>query len=181
MTALARWSTGGTFTISACKKNISTASVDTTDLQRQEDRIPLGGLVGRLFEKAKNVSVTRNIIDFNRASIMHCVRTTWPACGANGIFSEYGSPPNKEPGWIVATELTFWQNNKWSDNLYNGPSIFYGWNQGNGDNPVSWADWSGNTTNGDKCGSAEERQSGYCAGPFGEDIGSTYHGTSPPP
>ena len=172
---------GGAFTISACKKNISSASVDTTTFSGKKTGSPSADWWDGCLWKTENVSVTRNIIDFNRASIMHCVRTTWPACGANGIFSEYGSPPNKEPGWIVPTELTFWQNNKWSDNLYNGPSMFYGWNQGNGDNPVSWADWSGNTTNGDKCGSAEERQSGYCAGPFGEDIGSTYHGTSPPP
>ena len=172
---------GGAFTISACKKNISSASVDTTTFSGKKTGSPSADWWDGCLWKTENVSVTRNIIDFNRASIMHCIRAAWPACGANGIFSEYGSPPNKVPGWVVPTELTFWQNNKWSNNLYNGPSVFYAWNQGNGDNPVSWADWSGDTARGDKCGSAEERQSGYCAGPFGEDTGSSYHGTPPPP
>lgn len=172
---------GGAFTIAACKKNISSASVDTTTFKGKKNGSPSADWWDACLWKTENVSVTRNIIDFNQASIMHCVRTAWPACGANGIFSEYGSPPNKEPGWVVPTELTFWQNNKWSDNLYNGPSTFYAWNQGNGDNPVSWADWNGNAAHGDKCASAAERQSGYCTGPFGQDIGSTYHGSSPPP
>ena len=106
---------------------------------------------------------------------MDCNQSAWPACGAVGIFSEYGSPQGKEPGWVVPTQLTFFQDNTWSDNVYNGPSTFFAWNQGNGDNPVSWVDWTGNVTQGDKCGSASERQSGYCTGPFGQDAGSTYH------
>ena len=129
--------------------------------------------------RTENVSITRNTIDFNPADIMDCNRNAWPACGASGIFSEYGSPPGKEPGWVVATQLTFFQNNTWSDNVYNGPSTFFAWNQGNGDNPVSWGDWTGNVAQGDKCGSASERHSGYCTGPFGQDAGSTYHSAPP--
>jgi hypothetical protein len=101
-------------------------------------------------------------------------RTAWPACGVGGIFSEYGSPPDHAPAWIVPTRLTFFQNNVWSDNVYNGPSTFYAWNQGNADNPVSWTKWTGSLTSGDKCSSAQERKSGFCAGPFGQDVGSTY-------
>jgi hypothetical protein len=62
----------------------------------------------------------------------------------------------------------------WSDNTYNGPSTIFAWNQGNGDNPVSWADWTGHVSRGDECLSAQEQQSGYCTGPFGQDSGSIF-------
>ena len=120
-----------------------------------------------------NVNITRNTIDFIPAQIMGC-QTAWPDCGAGGIFSEYGSPPNDEPGWVIPTQLTFFQNDTWSGNFYNGPSSFFAWNQGNGDNPISWADWTGSASNGDKCGSPDGQQSGACTGPFGQDAGSTY-------
>jgi hypothetical protein len=91
----------------------------------------------------------------------------------------HGSPPDHAPGWIVSTRLTFFQNSVWSDNVYNGPSTFYAWNQGNADNPVSWTKWTGSLTSGDKCSSAQERKSGFCAGPFGQDAGSTYRSAPP--
>ena len=37
----------------------------------------------------------------------------------------------------------------------------------------------GNTPSGDKCSSAQERKSGFCAGPFGQDAGSTYRSAPP--
>ena len=125
--------------------------------------------------RTENVRITRNTIDFNPAAIMDCTKAAWPDCGAGGIFSEYGSPPNSGPEWVVPTQLTFYQNDIWSDNVYNGPSIFLAWNQGNGDNPVSWAEWTGSVSKGSKCSSQGERQSGYCTGPFGQDAGSTYN------
>jgi hypothetical protein len=106
---------------------------------------------------------------------MYCNQTAWPDCGAGGIFSEYGSPPNKEPGWVVPTQLTFFQNNTWSDNVYNGPSAFFVWNQGSGDNPVSWSNWTGELSGHGKCTSLGEQESGYCTGPFGQDSGSTFN------
>ena len=48
-------------------------------------------------------------------------------------------------------------------------------NQGNGDNPISWAQWTGSVSDGDKCSSPNEHKSGYCTGPFGQDAGSTYN------
>jgi len=93
------------------------------------------------------------------------------------------APYNRPGGWVILSQLTFFQNNTWSNNVYNGPSTFYAWNQGNGDNPVSWAEWSGDVSKGDKCSSPGEHQSGACAGPFGQDSGSTYNRTpvsSPP-
>ena len=104
---------------------------------------------------------------------MSCNQNAWPACGAGGIFSEYGGPAGPG-GWVVPTQLTFFQHNSWADNAYYGPSTFYAWNQGNGNNPVNWSEWTGNTASGDKCSSQNERKSGYCSGPFGQDAGSTY-------
>ena len=40
------------------------------------------------------------------------------------------------------------QNDVWSDNVYNGPSTFFAWNQGNGDNPVTWQNWTGSAAQG---------------------------------
>src|SRR5262249_58415861 len=104
--------------------------------------------------------------------------TAWPDCGASGVFSEYGGPSGPG-GWVVATDITFFQNNHWSDNVYNGPSKFYAWNQGSDENPVSWAAWTGDISDGDKCSSAGERQSGACTSPFGQDAGSTYSPSRP--
>lgn len=169
----------GPFTVSSCKANISSASVNTASYTGKMTGSPAEDWWDGCMWRTENVSITRNTIDFNPAEIMDCNRTAWPACGAGGIFSEYGSPPDKEPGWVIPTQLTFFQNNTWSDNTYNGPSTFFAWNQGNGDNPVSWGEWTG-TAQGGKCGTASERQSGYCTGPFGQDAGSTYHSTPLP-
>jgi len=126
--------------------------------------------------RTENVMVIHNTIDFNPAHIMGCNKTAWPDCGAGGIFSNYGSPPNNEPGWVVPTQLTFFQNNVWSDNTYNGPSTFFAWNQGN---QVNWASWTGGVSSDGKCNSLSEQKSGSCTGPFGQDTRSTYN-TSPP-
>lgn len=77
---------------------------------------------------------------------------------------------------MIASQLTFFQNNRWSKNIYKGSSTFYAWNQGNGNNPVSWAAWTGDVSARDKCASSGERGSGACTGPFGQDSGSTYGG-----
>ena len=169
--------TSGPFTMSACKSNLRSASIDTTTYAR-----------GRIGPNSQdwwdgcmwwpaNVKVTGNTIDFNPAEIAHCNETAWPDCGAGGIFAEYSSsPPYNQPGgWAVLSQLTFSENDVWSDNVYNGPSTFYAWNQGNGDNPVTWAAWTGEVSKGDKCSSAGDRQSGACTGPFGQDSGSAYH------
>ena len=140
-TECARWSTAGSsgpFTISGCKAIYRSASVNTTTYTGNMTGSPSADWWNGCLWRTENVSITRNMIDFNPANIMDCNRSAWPACGAVGIFSEYGSPLGKEPGWVVPTQLTFFQDNTWSDNVYNGPSTFFAWNQGNGDNPVSW-------------------------------------------
>ena len=164
----------GPFTLSGCKSALSSASVSTTTYVGKITGSPAQDWWDGCLWKTANVSVTDNVIDFNPAAIPYCNHSDWPACGAGGMFSEYGSPPNDEPGWVVPTQLTFFQNNSWSDNNYNGPSTFYAWDQGNDGNPVSWADWTGSVSRGNKCSSSSERLDGYCTGPFGQDSGSTY-------
>ncbi len=46
------------------------------------------------------------------------------AGGANGIFSQYGGPNENAKGADVPTQITFFQNNRWTGNVYNGPSTF---------------------------------------------------------
>jgi parallel beta-helix repeat protein len=169
----------GQFTLAGCKANLPSASIDPTGYIPKRTGSPSLDWWDGCLWKTANVSVTNNVINFNPMNIAYCNRTQWPACGAGGIFSEYSvaAPYNSPGGWVIASQLTFFQNNNWSDNVYNGPSTFYAWNQGNGDNPVSWAAWTGNTSKGDKCGTPYEHKSGYCSGPFGQDSGSTYQST----
>lgn len=165
----------GPFTVGNCRANLRSAVVNTSTFTGIRTGSPkLDWWDGCLWHTS-NVLVTRNTIDFNPGQVMDCNSSAWPDCGAGGMFSQYGSPPNTEPGWVIPTQLTFFQNDIWSDNTYNGPSSFFAWNQGSGDNPITWNEWTENVSDGDKCGSAGERQSGYCAGAFGQDKGSVYH------
>lgn len=167
------------FTIPACKANLRSAAVSISTYAGKKTGFPLQDWWDGCMWKTENVSVDHNTIKFNPAHIMGCTHTAWPDCGAGGIFSEYGGPAGPG-GWVVPTSLTFFQNDLWSSNVYAGPSAFFAWNQGNGENPVSWAHWTGNVARGDECSSSGERQSGYCVGPFGQDAGSTYDKTPPP-
>jgi hypothetical protein len=165
----------GPFTIAGCKANLPSASINTKSYTGKATGAPAQNWWDGCLWKTENVTITRNIVDFNPASIPHCNHQEWPACGASGIMSNYGSPPNRTPGWVVPTQLTFFQGNSWLDNSYNGPSTFYAWNQGSSDNPVSWKSWTGRALNGDRCSSPSERSGGSCVGPFGQDTGSTYN------
>ena len=89
--------------------------------------------------RRRTSTVTRNRIDFNPANIFGCTAQAWPACGANGVFSQFGGPNAQAGGADVPTQITFFQNNRWSQQRLPGPSTFYAWNQGNPENPVSWA------------------------------------------
>ena len=169
----------GPFTLSGCHSNLPSASINMTTYAGKSSGSPSHDWWDGCLWKTANVDVTGNIIDFNPANVAHCNQTAWRDCGANGIFSEYSiAPPYTSPGgWVILTQLTFFQNDMWSGNIYNGPSTFYAWNQDNGDNPVSWADWTGNVSASDRCSSSGEHESGHCTGPFGQDSGSTYHPT----
>ena len=161
------------FTLSSCATNLPTASINMTSYVGNKTGSPAEDWWDGCQWHTSNVSVSNNVIDFNPANIPDCNQTDWQDCGAGGIFSEYGSP-NNGPGWVVGTQLTFFQNDSWTNNTFNGPSTFFAWNQGN---QISWADWTASMAGGDQCSSGDERQSGECAGPFGEDSGSTYNAT----
>jgi Right handed beta helix region len=167
----------GQFTLESCRENLPSASIDLETYTGNRGGSPTEDWWDGCLWKTANVSVTRNVIVFHPGDIAYCNRSSWPDCGANGIFSEYSiAPPYNSPGgWVIATQVTFFSSDTWSDNTYDGPSTFYAWNQGNGDNPVSWQNWTGAVTKGDMCGSAAEHASGYCSGPFGQDAGSVYH------
>ena len=163
----------GPFTLSGCKANLPSAAIHPTTYAGKQTGSPRQDWWDGCLWKTENVKITHNVIDFDPAKIAYCNKTDWPACGAGGIFSEYGSVvPFKTP--LFLTQLTFFQHNSWTGNTYNGPSTFYVWNQGNRDNPVSWTEWTGSVSKGDKCSSRSEQSSGYCTGPFGQDAGSTY-------
>jgi parallel beta-helix repeat protein len=166
----------GIFTLSSCAANLPSSSIDTATYQGRITGSPLEDWWDGCLWKTANVSVTGNVIDFDPAKIPDCNQAAWPDCGANGMFSEYSiAAPYDSPGeWVIASQLTYFQDNVWSHNVYQGPSTFYAWNQGNGANPVSWAEWTGEVAKGDKCGSAAEHESGRCTGPFGQDAGSAY-------
>ncbi len=161
------------FTVSACRINLPLSAVDIATYTGQRTGSPQADWFDGCMWKTENVSVTRNTIEFDPARVRDCSPTAWPYCGAGGLFSEYGGP-GRARGWVIPTDITFFQGNHWSRNVYIGPSTFYAWNQGNGDNPVSWDKWTGTASEGNLCGSAAERDSGYCSGPFGQDAGSTY-------
>jgi parallel beta-helix repeat protein len=171
---LVKGGTAGPFTIAACKAHLPAARVDTSTFTGITSSAPAEDWWDGCQWKTENVHISHNQIDFDPARIAGCNPRAWPDCGAGGIFSKYGGPPGNEPAWITPTQLTFFSNDVWSDNVYNGPSTFYAWNQGNGDNPVSWGRWTGLRSSGDKCSSPDEHQSGYCRGPFGQDMGSIY-------
>lgn len=167
----------GPFTLARCRANLPGASINPRTYTGVPSGSPREDWWDGCLWKTENVSVTGNTIDFNPSAIPHCDKSAaWRECGANGMYSEYSvARPYMEPGgWMIATQLTFHQGNTWKDNTYNGPSTFYGWNQGNSRNPVGWEDWTGDIARGDMCDSLNEHASGDCTGPFGQDSGSTY-------
>jgi parallel beta-helix repeat protein len=168
----------GPFSTEGCDANYESASIDTSTYRGNLTGSPQEDWWDGCQWKTANVAVTDNTIRYQPSKIKDCNSTDWPDCGAGGIFADYASlaPYALQGGWVVPSSLTFHQNDLWADNTYEGPSPFFAWNQGNGENPVSWAAWTGALSAGDECESESERQSGFCVGPFGQDTGSTYEG-----
>jgi len=169
----------GPFSMKSCAANLPSASVSTSSYTGARTGTPTQDWWDGCLWKTENVAVSHNSIYFAPADILGCNNSAWPDCGAGGIFSEYGANPSRSPAWVIATDLTFYQGNLWSANTYVGPSTFYAWSQSNNDNPVSWADWTGAVSGGGKCGSAGNRGSGACTGPFGQDAHSVYRAALP--
>jgi len=169
----------GPFTMSACKANLPSASVNTTTYASARSGSPAQDWWDGCMWWTSNVTVSQNTIYFDPAQIPDCNKTDWPDCGAGGVFAEYGiaKPYDQPRGWPILSQVTFFENDTWSRNVYDGPSPFYAWNQGNS---VSWSQWTGQVSQGNKCSSSDERSSGTCTGPFGQDAGSTYNITPVP-
>lgn len=161
----------GPFSKAGCAKNLPLASLDRSTFVGTVGGDPPENYWDGCMWQTQNVTVTRNLIDFDPANIVGCTARAWPACGANGVFSQFGGPNAQAGGADVPTQITFFQGNRWSHNVYRGPSTFYAWNQGNA---VSWSEWTGRILGGDRCTSTDVRRSGVCAGPFGQDVGSTF-------
>jgi hypothetical protein len=164
----------GPFSMQGCAANLPGARLDRATYVGEVTGSPPENYWDGCMWQTQNVTVTQNRIDFNPDNLPGCTPAAWPACGANGIFSQYGGPNGSAQGSDVATQLTFFQGNRWASNVYNGPSTFYAWNQGSGENPVTWDEWTGSTAEGERCSSRGEQSSGACTGPFGQDAGSSY-------
>lgn len=167
---------GGAFTLSNCGTNFtSTANVDTTTYAGDSTGSPAANWWDGCQWETANVSVTGNTITLNPADLPGCNVTAWPACGANGIFSDYVNPAQAPP-WAVGSMITFFRSNTWSGNVYTGPPNFQAWQQGN---PVSSANWTGALGGGDKCSNGTETTTARCTGPFGQDTGSVFYPVRP--
>jgi len=161
----------GPFSMSGCAKNLPGARVDRTSYRGRLTGSPADDYWDGCMWQTQNVSVTHNHIVFDPAHIPGCGTAAWPACGANGMFSQYGGPNGDAGGSDIPTQITFHQGNRWSENVYDGPSTFFAWNQGN---EVPWTAWTGAPGPGEPCSSPGERRAGACAGPFAQDAGSTF-------
>jgi len=112
--------------------------------------------------KTQNLLVEFNQFTFTPSAV-GAACTAANNCGYNGVFSEFGTDPSWSPyqGDIVPTDITFNQDNKFSDNTYSGPWCFMGWQLGTS---VSFAQWQATA-------SASDYQ-------FGQDANSTHTGQS---
>jgi hypothetical protein len=88
--------------------------------------------------KTKNLRVTHNQFEMNRANIPGC--TAQAGCGWNGLVSNYGTSPTWSPykAYIVPRHICFSQHNVWQSNRYTGSWRFVAFTLGN---PVSWHQW----------------------------------------
>jgi hypothetical protein len=89
--------------------------------------------------KVQNVTVSDNTFDFSPAAIGSSC-TAAKGCGFVGLFSEFGSDPSWSPyhGTIVENNITFHQDNHFTDNTYNGPWRYMVWSNGK---TASWSYW----------------------------------------
>ena len=115
--------------------------------------------------KSQNISVSDNTFNFTPSNIgSDC--TAANGCGFVGLYSEWGTYPPYD-GYVVPLNVVNNQNVVFSDNTYNGPSVFDSMYQGD---PVTWAQWSGGWTDSNS-GAAVKAQ----------DAGSTFNGSATNP
>lgn len=114
--------------------------------------------------KTQNVSVSDNVFNLTPSNIgADCTQAN--TCGFNAMFSEFGTftPYN---AWVVPENIANNQNNVFSDNTYNGPWSFMGFDQGD---TVDWSQWSSGFDDWNGSGDHFNAQ----------DAGSTFNGTPP--
>ena len=105
---LARWSTAGIRGRSRCphcKSNLPSASINTTTYVSRRTGSPAQDWWNGCLWWTANVSITKNIIDFNPADIAHCNQADWPDCGAGGIFAEYSVALSVQPTGRAGSSL----------------------------------------------------------------------------
>ncbi len=103
--------------------------------------------------KTQNVKVHNNNFNLTKANIPDCATTE--SCGQQGIFSNVGTFPTWSPykGSGIQDDITFNQNNLFSNNTYLGDWHFRAKTQ---DSLYNFAFWQ--------------------AAPFSQDVGSTFNG-----
>jgi hypothetical protein len=90
--------------------------------------------------KTQNVKVHNNVFTLDQTHVTGCTHTTY-MCGYNGLMSNYGlvqTPNDPYLGTIVATHLTYGQNNSFSNNTYSGYWCFDPFYQGNSATYSTW-------------------------------------------
>ncbi|HSW80584.1 MAG TPA: right-handed parallel beta-helix repeat-containing protein [Candidatus Saccharimonadales bacterium] len=120
--------------------------------------------------KSQNITVSGNSFTMNPTAV-DATCTQDNGCGFNGIISGYGVYPPYLNNF-VPNNIIWNQKDLFSGNTYSGPWGFQAWAQ---NNKLTWAQWTGAISSGDKCLGSGEVQSGQCFGPFGQDAGSTMH------
>lgn len=96
--------------------------------------------------KTQNVLVTGNTISLTPAHVPFCTQANY--CGYEGLFSQYGTYPSWSPytANTVEDHITFNQNNKWVNNIYNGTVYFDAHEQGNTVSRSIWQSTYGQDT-----------------------------------
>jgi len=105
--------------------------------------------------KTQNVTVHDNTFSLNPATINGC--TPAVSCGFQGLFSNYGTYPSWSPYKhdIIEKNITFNQNNHFTNNAYSGPWQFMAHDQGTKMDASAWQ-----------------------AAPYNQDAGSLFSTTS---
>ena len=91
--------------MAGCAANLPDAALDRTTYLGQVTGSPPQNYWDGCMWETQNVTVSANRIDFNPANIFGCTQEAWPACGANGIFSQYGGPNEDAEGADVPTQI----------------------------------------------------------------------------
>jgi hypothetical protein len=101
--------------------------------------------------KTQNVTVTKNVFQFDQAHIRGCSPSA--SCGLQGLFSDWGTYPKWSPykGPVIEKAITFRQNDLFSENTYVGPWEFMAHDQSR---ILSFSQWQ--------------------TAPYRQDRGSTY-------